>query len=184
MQYYSRNLVTSRIEVEEEVPEELVNGDGGPEEVHRMTTRRMSERIPEMEELELEQMPAPPSPSKGTRKAATKPRKDAAELKSPAKKRRKHDKENREGSQTPRPKTPRATDSERFSNHLAENDFEHSIDRNSEVGRDGTLHSMDPARPSGRDFTFQPEEDDYGNDDFAQPMSVGPVSQRMLFLVK
>ncbi|KAI1300152.1 Double-strand-break repair protein rad21 -like protein [Halotydeus destructor] len=170
--YYSRNLVTSRIETEEEIPEgDLLNGDADDEHILPPRSVRRSERIPHMEELQLEKMPAPSSPSK-YRKPAKK--KDTAEKTSPAKKRRRQDKEN-EGSQTPRPKTPRAAESERFANHT--NDFE--ITENSiHAARDGsTIPSFGGYRPSGQSVRFQ-DEDDF-QDNYEQPLSVGPVEEMM-----
>lgn len=154
------------MEVEEEIAEDMTNGDAHEEFSQRRSTR-LSERIPEMDDLELEQMLPPASP----RKKASKPRKDNSQEKSPAKKRKKQDKENREGSQTPRAKTPRAADSERFSQHFADNDLDSTGQRTGELGRD---RSEQISRQDTQNFNFEDEE--YDQDHYDQPMSVGPVS--------
>lgn len=121
---------------------------------------RFSERIAE-EDMHLEPIQPPQSPTKASRKQ--KSRSD----KSPSKKRRRQDKEN-DGSQTPRAKTPRA-DIDRYS-HYDDNTFNHS-----EQFREGSMahRATDQHRPS--DFMANFEDDDY-HDQFEQPMSVGPVS--------
>ena len=178
LNYYTRNLVTSRIEGDEEPfieeQDELTNGDLhlDDQDAHQqipLAKRRMSERIANMEELELEQMPPPASPTKGRK--TQKPRITTPEKST--KKRRRQDKEN-DGSQTPRSKTPRA-DSERFSHHLEEQQFELS-ENSREVGRDPSLVGGDSLRQSRvAEPEFQ-EEEDYQEDNYEQPLSVGPVS--------
>ena len=151
LEYYTRNLVTNRIEGEEENIDDMLMANGDMET--GMESIRASERIPD--DLQLEQMPPPPSPRKAGLRPL-KPREGKLEKdRSPHKRRKHHDKENHEGSQTPkspRPKTPRMSD------------------MGTARAAGSTIHSF--GEPS---YVPYVEDEDYG-DAYDQPMSVGPVS--------
>lgn len=157
--YYSRNLTTSRIENEEEMEVFMANGNGSMDQAH----------IPDMDDLQLEQMAPPPSPRKAGLRPL-KPRDKLEKERSPTKKRRTHDKEN-QSSQPP--KSPRPPRSPSRADRAAARDSEVL-----ESGRErdqSTLASDRGRKTLDKTQDFQPEDEDYG-DAYEQPFSVGPVS--------
>lgn len=148
--YYSRNLTTSQIEKEDEM-ETFMNGsmDHAPQ-------------IPDMDELQLEEMAPPPSPRKAGLRPL-KPRDKLEKERSPSKKRRTHDKENQSSQPPKSPRPPRSPSR-----------ADRAAARESGRFREDSVATADK---SGRKtLDFQPEEiEDYG-DAYDQPMSVGPVS--------
>lgn len=172
--YYSRNLITSRIESEEEEMEDelVLNGDETDPLGLGRETRSL---LPDGEDLQLDQMPPPASPRKaGLRPHKPREGKLEKEKNSPVKKRRRGgDKENQEGSQTPRAKTPRPA-SERFSDNG--HDFDLSDSRQRSIGLPRDHSSLNQSVPRHSTFAIDQndDEDQYG-DAYDQPMSVGPV---------
>ena len=183
--YYSRNLITSRIESEEE---QQIHDDfilNGADETDPLGLGRDSRSmLPDGEDLQLDQMPPPASPRKaGLRPHKPREGKLEKEKNSPVKKRRRGgDKENQEGSQTPRAKTPRGGASERYSDNG--HDFELSDSRQRSIGLPRDQSSVNQS-VGGRQSSFaidqNDDEDQYG-DAYDQPMSVGPVCINLLSL--
>jgi cohesin complex subunit SCC1 len=154
--YYSRNLITSRIEREEDMEVFMTNGNATDQMPH----------IPDMDDLQLEQMAPPASPRKAGLRPL-KPRDKLEKERSPSKKRRTHDKENQSSQPPKSPRPPRSPS--RASARPSEQS----------VGgfRDRDESSVQNDRTGRRTLDFQQENEceDYG-DAYDQPMSVGPVS--------
>ncbi|RWS11824.1 double-strand-break repair protein rad21-like protein [Dinothrombium tinctorium] len=168
--YYSRNLITNRIETEEPIQDDLLNGEV-PE--MRAEAPKMPGEEPQPEFEDYQQRLPPPSPLKEIQppKTPRTPRREF-EHKSPAKKKRKTAEEKAKERQE---KLERTAQKERISNHLE--DFEI------------TDTSLPQFRASGRqpsdikpdiDMTFHPEpEEEEDHFEFEQPMSVGPPEEMM-----
>ncbi len=150
--YYSRHLITNRIEHEEELPEEeMMNGD--------LTHRTQPLPLPELDDLD-EQLPLmspiPEQPPKT-------PKTPSYQRTPPKKKRKTEDKE-------------RKTKEQPITNHNHEyraEESDHFIDQSSiQQARAGSLQIND-YQQTEHFPTFQPDEED--DDDYGAPMSVGPV---------
>ncbi|RWS25416.1 double-strand-break repair protein rad21-like protein, partial [Leptotrombidium deliense] len=159
--YYTRHLITNRVESEEPLEEDLVNGD-------LRDSRLLDEpEIPDFEDIHPKHPPT--SPLKEIQPPKTpRPRRDAE--KSPSKKKRKTADERRQ-ERAEKASTP-AVQKERVSNHIDE------ITDSSLPQFRGSRNVSDIRADIDRTFypDAEEEEDHY---EYEQPMSVGPPEEMM-----
>lgn len=178
--YYTRHLVTTRIEVEEELPEELVNGDLS-EHVDSYSTRRHAT------EDFSEQLLPPISPLKEIQppKTPRTPRRETDSHKSPVKKKRKTaDEREREKAEKAERLEQRKAKSSLHSDRISHLQTDSRIDDSalSEL-RHGSVHSpnyenISSIRNNNSNYQEMDDDEQY-QDQYEQPLSVGPPEEMM-----
>lgn len=189
VQYYTRHLVTTRISVEEELPEDMIQESNMEEQQPQEELRDMHEHVQKEQPEELYEPIVPPiSPLKEIQppKTPRTPRREATEHKSPVKKKRKTADE-RETEKKERNKSKAVSHeppAEKLPNNIPDhiNDTDLSELREGSIQspeRAGNLPSFSFARSSNPSIHQNDFEEDEPFDQYEQPMSVGPVSSQI-----
>lgn len=185
--YYTRHLVTTRISVEEELPEDMI-----PEHMEepqpQEEIREMHEQIQQNQPEEIYEPILPPiSPLKEIQppKTPRTPRREPPEHKSPVKKKRKTADERETEKKERRSK---AVSHEPPPEKLPNNISDHINDTGLSELREGSIQSPDramsaPSISLARSSNFSIPQHDFDEDEpfdqYEQPMSVGPPEEMM-----